>query len=111
MKLYKRVEWMTWRELGETPGSICGDHENLPDGSGVYEFDLDAERRVTHCECALVPAPQAERHAELGRAVEKVLAEHGASQWAIEDEAEHGDWIVAIQVWGAIAAWMEAENE
>ena len=110
MKLYKRVDDMPWREFDETPGAICGAFEN----QATNLFDEDAERANTYCECALVPAPQAERDAALGRAVRaEVERQLDATQINLvrrSDDLRIGCYSAAedaATLYDAIAAWME----
>ncbi len=68
MKLYERIDNMSWREFDSTPGAICGDFENA---SGFFARDGSV------CECALIPAPDAEAAV---RAWERILAWAGAQK-------------------------------
>ena len=58
MKLYKRVDYMPWKELDKIGDGLC----------------LDKEWTGIRCDCAMIPAPEAERAVRAWKRLEAACA-------------------------------------
>ena len=67
MKLYRRVDGMSWRAVEETPCAVVGRTEHRADGM----FDFSDTASVA--DCVFIPAPDAERAVKAWAKVKAVL--------------------------------------